>query len=136
MPEQAILFDRDLILVVDDDKEFVEAVINELGQEIPDVKFIRAYNGNEGLDKYERSNPRPAVIILDMMMPKRSGFLVLEKVKRTASGNLPLVIMVTVNEGPRHKVYAEMLGTFRYIRKPFHMSVLLEAVQDARGKIA
>ena len=48
----------------------------------------------------------PDLVILDMMMPKRSGFLVLEKLRRTRP--VPLrVIMITANEGSRHKAYAE-----------------------------
>ena len=41
-------------------------------------------------------------MILDMMMPKRSGFLVLEKLRRTRP--VPMrIIMITANEGSRHK---------------------------------
>jgi DNA-binding response OmpR family regulator len=69
----------------------------------------------------------PDLLILDMMMPRRSGFLVLEKVRRTRP--VPLrVIMITANEGNRHKAYAEMLGVDDYIRKPFAMDRLLESV--------
>ena len=66
--------------------------------------------------------------IYDMMMPKRSGFLVLEKLRRTRP--VPMrVIMITANEGSRHKAYAEMLGVDDYIRKPFAMDRLMESVQ-------
>ena len=62
-----------------------------------------------------------------MMMPKRSGFLVLEKLRRTRP--VPIrVIMITANEGSRHKAYAEMLGVDDYIRKPFAMDRLLSSV--------
>ena len=68
----------------------------------------------------------PDLVILDMMMPKRSGFLVLEKLRRTRP--VPLrVIMITANEGSRHKAYAEMLGVDDYIRKPFAMDRLMES---------
>lgn len=69
----------------------------------------------------------PDLLILDMMMPKRSGFLVLEKLRRTRP--IPVrVIMITANEGSRHKVYAEMLGVDDYIRKPFAMDRLIDSV--------
>jgi len=62
-----------------------------------------------------------------MMMPKRSGFLVLERLRRTRP--IPLkVIMITANEGSRHKAYAEMLGVDDYIRKPFAMDRLMDSV--------
>jgi len=72
-------------------------------------------------------------MILDMMMPKRSGFLVLEKLRRTRP--VPMkIIMITANEGSRHKAYAEMLGVDDYIRKPFAMDRLLESVEKLIGK--
>ena len=44
------------------------------------------------------------------------------------------VIMITANEGSRHKAYAEMLGVDDYIRKPFAMDRLLESVDRLLGK--
>ena len=70
---------------------------------------------------------KPDLAILDMMMPKRSGFLVLERLRRSHS--VPMrIIMITANEGSRHKAYAEMLGVDDYIRKPFAMDRLLDSV--------
>jgi len=112
------------ILLVDDDAEIVEsmrAVLESKGYEI-----LVGRDGNQGLLLAERENPD--LVILDMMMPKRSGFLVLEKLRR--SHPVPVrVIMITANEGSRHKAYAEMLGVDDYIRKPFSMDRLLESVR-------
>ena len=66
-----------------------------------------ARDGNQGLALAERESPD--LIILDMMMPKRSGFLVLEKLRRMSDVMVP-VIMITGNEGSRHKAYAELAG--------------------------
>jgi len=69
----------------------------------------------------------PDLVVLDMMMPKRSGFLVLERLRRAKQEMLP-VIMITANEGSRHRAYAEMLGVSEYLRKPFAMDKLIESV--------
>jgi DNA-binding response OmpR family regulator len=53
---------------------------------------------------------------------------VLEKLRRTRS-NPMRIIMITANEGSRHKAYAEMLGVDDYIRKPFAMERLVESVE-------
>jgi DNA-binding response OmpR family regulator len=111
------------ILLVDDDREIVESM--RIALEAGGYEILVARDGNQGLVMVERDNPD--LVILDMMMPKRSGFLVLEKVRRTRP--VPLrVIMITANEGSRHKAYAEMLGVDDYIRKPFAMDRLLDSV--------
>jgi DNA-binding response OmpR family regulator len=116
------------ILLVDDDAEIVESL--RLALESNGYTVLVARDGNQGLALSERENPD--LVILDMMMPKRSGFLVLEKMRRTRETPLR-VIMITANEGSRHKAYAEMLGVDDYIRKPFPMDRLIESVQRLIG---
>ena len=112
------------ILLVDDDREIIESLryaLSALGHEI-----LVARDGNQGLAMAERESPD--LVILDMMMPKRSGFLVLEKLRRTRPEPMR-IIMITANEGSRHKAYAEMLGVDDYIRKPFAMDRLIASVE-------
>ena len=111
------------ILIVDDDPDIIESVRYAL--EKSGYEVLVARDGNQGLAMAEREGPD--LIILDMMMPKRSGFLVMEKLRRS-SGQPHKIIMITANEGNRHKAYAEMLGVDDYIRKPFNMDQLLESV--------
>ncbi len=113
------------ILIVDDDTEIVESVRYALEGE--GYQVVVARDGNQGLALAEKESPD--LIILDMMMPKRSGFLVLEKLRRMSEQMVP-VIMITGNEGSRHKAYAELLGVSQYIRKPFQMDKLLRAVSE------
>jgi len=111
------------ILLVDDDPEIVESM--KLALEAKGYRILVARDGNQGLAMAEREDPD--LVILDMMMPRRSGFLVLERLRRTR--RIPVrVIMITANEGSRHKAYAEMLGVDDYIRKPFAMDRLLDSV--------
>jgi DNA-binding response OmpR family regulator len=63
-----------------------------------------------------------------MMMPKKSGFLVLEKLKGRPGGLIP-TIMITGNEGSRHRAYAEFLGVKDYIRKPFAIEKLVKSIE-------
>jgi DNA-binding response OmpR family regulator len=112
------------ILIVDDDYEIIDSIRYALEGE--GYVVVIARDGNQALALAERENPD--LMILDMMMPKRSGFLVLEKLRRVRETPLP-VIMITGNEGSRHKAYAELLGVSDYIRKPFAMDRLLQAVE-------
>lgn len=113
------------ILIVDDDHEIIESIRYALTANGYEVVVAR--DGNQGLALAERENPD--LMILDMMMPKRSGFLVLEKLRRVREEPLP-VIMITGNEGSRHKAYAELLGVSDYIRKPFAMDKLIASVAN------
>jgi DNA-binding response OmpR family regulator len=115
------------ILVVDDDRELVDALRSMLERQ--GYRVIQAHDGHQA--KQAVYNQRPDLMILDMMMPRMGGYPVLEHFKDKSDA--PPIIMVTANEGSRHKVYAEYLGVIDYIRKPFAMERLLETVQKALG---
>jgi len=114
------------LLLVDDDRDILAAMkvaLEELG---PDI--LMATNGDEAWSMAAEHSPD--LVVLDMMLPKRSGFLVMEKLKRGKKRtDPPKVIMVTGNQGARHKVYAESLGVSDYLTKPFRMERLVEAVK-------
>ena len=119
-----------VILLVDDDTEIVESMRTVL--EGKGFRVMVARDGNAGLMVAERENPD--LIVLDMMMPKKSGFLVLEKLKGRPGGLIP-TIMITGNEGSRHRAYAEMLGVRDYIRKPFAMEKLVKSIEKILGPV-
>ena len=111
------------VLLVDDDNDIIESMRTVL--EAKGYRVMVARDGNAGLTVAERENPD--LVILDMMMPRMGGYPVLEHFK--GKTDAPPIIMITANEGSRHKAYAEYLGVIDYIRKPFAMERLLEAVQ-------
>lgn len=114
------------ILVVDDDQDIIttiQAVFEPTGA-IIDV----ANNGNKAVELAEKNHPD--LIILDMMLPGRSGFLVLEKVKaRKPRNEKPFVIMITGNQGKRHQMYAETLGANEYFTKPVKLDKLMASAE-------
>ena len=110
------------ILVVDDDHEMVDGLRTLLEKQ--GYRVIQARDGQHG--KQMVYQQRPDLVILDMMMPRMGGYPVLEHFK--GKTDAPPIIMITANEGSRHKAYAEYLGVVDYIRKPFAMERLLEAV--------
>ena len=113
---------RKLILVVDDDVELSDGLRSVLERQ--GHRVIQARDGQQG--KQMVYQHKPDLIILDMMMPRMGGYPVLEHFK--GKPDAPPIIMITANEGSRHKAYAEYLGVVDYIRKPFAMERLLEAV--------
>ena len=114
--------EKKLILVVDDDLELSDGLRSVLERQ--GYKVMQARDGQQG--KQMIYQHKPHLIILDMMMPRMGGYPVLEHFKGKADA--PPIIMITANEGSRHKAYAEYLGVVDYIRKPFAMERLMESV--------
>ena len=110
------------ILVVDDDMELsdgLRAVLERQG-----FRVLQARDGQQGKQLVYQHHPD--LVILDMMMPRMGGYPVLEHFR--GKSDAPPIIMITANEGSRHKAYAEYLGVVDYIRKPFAMDRLLESI--------
>lgn len=112
------------VVIVDDDADIAEAMQTALTAEGAAVQTVG--NGDDAVTVITES--KPAVVVLDMMLPGRSGFLVLEKIKGEADS--PIVIMLTANEGKRHQAYAQSLGVDRYFIKPAPLDALIDACRE------
>jgi DNA-binding response OmpR family regulator len=92
-----------------------------------------AADGNQAVEAAVEHDPD--LVVLDAMLPKRSGFLVLEKLKgpNKKKGQRPYVIMITGNAGKRHQMWAQSLGVDGYLNKPFRMERLIESIHKLLG---
>ncbi len=121
------------ILVVDDDADILTTMSLALGDLNQTV--LTASDGMAALELAEQEDPD--ILVLDLMLPRRGGFQVLQRLKGkpTMKGKRPLVCMVTGNEGMRHQTFAEQNGVDEYLRKPFAISNLVEIVQGFMEKL-
>lgn len=82
------------VLVVDDDRntvKYLSAVLNEHGYEP-----VPAYDGNEGLRKVEQA--KPELIVLDVMMPKKSGLVLFKQLKRDERyKDIPILMLTGIS---------------------------------------
>lgn len=108
------------VLIVDDDRDILESIEAAFLSE--GALTLTASDGDEAI-RICHEDP-PDLVVLDMMLPKRSGFMALEKIK--GHEDSPLVIMVTANEGKRHQAYGESLGVDAYMIKPVPLGRLLD----------
>jgi DNA-binding response OmpR family regulator len=119
------------ILLVDDDPDILTSM--QAAFEPTGATVETANNGNKAVELNDKS--RPDLIVLDMMLPGRSGFLVMEKIKqekvkaKKPRNSPPYVIMITGNQGARHKMYAESLGVSEYFTKPVKMDKLVSTAE-------
>jgi DNA-binding response OmpR family regulator len=118
------------VLLVDDDHDILTSM--QAALEPTGAVIETANNGNKAVELAEKN--LPDVIVLDMMLPGRSGFLVLEKLKAKKPRNTkPFVIMITGNTGARHKMFAESLGVSEYFTKPVKMDKLIATAERLVG---
>jgi DNA-binding response OmpR family regulator len=102
------------ILVVDDDKNIVEAITIGFQLQWQGVEVISASDGEKGLDMFYEHNPD--VVLLDVMMPQKDGYTVLKEIRRVSE--VP-VLMLTARGEELDKVKGLELGADDYLTKPF-----------------
>ena len=119
------------ILIVDNDPQMVAALVRLLQD--TGATLETAADGHAALEKAEAFDPD--LVVLKTLLPKRSGHLVLELLKRSGkSGHrVPYVIMITSIEGKRQQVWAQSLGADDFFHKPFPMERMLERVEELLG---
>src|SRR3954469_10689436 len=120
------------VLLVDDDQDILTSM--QAAFEPTGAVIDTASNGNKAVELAEKT--QPDLVVLDMMLPGRSGFLVLEKIKARKPRNAkPFVIMITGNQGARHKMYAESLGVSEYFNKPVKLDKLIASAENLLGDV-
>tara|TARA_R110002095_G_scaffold28435_7_gene28323 strand:- start:1871 stop:2260 length:390 start_codon:yes stop_codon:yes gene_type:complete len=113
------------ILIIDDDEGLTAPL--QFAMEAAGYEVLTAHDGNEGVMKIERD--APDLVLLDLVMPRRSGFSVLDSIvshKRRA----PRIIMVTGNSEPKYRELALDRGVDLFIPKPYQIEDLVQAVNQ------
>ena len=114
------------ILLVDDEKPFVETLMKRLKKR--DVEIVAAYNGQEGLDRLSEDDSIE-VVILDIKMPVMDGMTALKEIK--TKHPLVEVIMLTGHATVETGIDGMKEGAFDYLMKPCDMEQLIAKVQEA-----
>lgn len=112
------------VLIVDDDPDILSSF--EFALKAEGAITDTATDGTEAITKVQKGDYD--AVVLDMMLPKASGFLVLEKIGEMDEP--PVVVMVTANLGKRHSTYAKSLGVHEYLTKPVPLQRLVDTVAD------
>ncbi|HZS40059.1 MAG TPA: response regulator transcription factor [Polyangia bacterium] len=113
------------ILVVEDDPSILRGLQMNLGLE--GFRLVAARDGEEGI-KFARSH-RPDLIVLDLMLPKRSGMDVIREL-RAADPETPIVVLSSKDQ-EADKVLALSLGADDYVTKPFGVAELIARIRAA-----
>ncbi len=112
------------ILVVDDEPQVLSVLRYSL--ETEGYRVITATDGIEAM--LAVADHRPAVMLLDIMMPTMDGWAVLDELVKIPSERRPVVIVVSALSSLRDRVRAAELGADAYIAKPFEVDELLQVL--------
>jgi two-component system response regulator RegX3 len=120
--------DPPLILVVDDEQSYRDALAVALQRE--GFLVETAADGNEAIARFEAT--RPALVLLDVMLPKISGIDVCRELR--ARSRVP-IIMVTAKNAEIDAVVGLEVGADDYVTKPFRLRELIARVRAAMRRI-
>ncbi len=113
------------LLLADDEKEVVLLIQKRLIQQGYDVTV--AFDGEEALQKVKEVNPD--IIILDLLMPGRSGFEVLKEVREKYNDKWRPVIILTANDEIESLEKCYRMEADHYLTKPCDIEQILQAVR-------
>jgi DNA-binding response OmpR family regulator len=112
------------VLVVDDDRHIAELVVLHLERE--GFRVVTAHDSERALALVQQE--RPSLVVLDVMLPGRSGFEVCQEVRRR-EGPQPIILLLTARAQEADVVTGLEAGADDYVRKPFGINELVSRVR-------
>lgn len=119
---------KNTILIVDDEPDIVN--LTEKFLKLGEFDTITSNNAKEAMRMVEENYDKIALILLDIMMPGRSGYSVLEEIKNNEKYRDILVVLFTVKSFNEDVQKGKNLGADDYIIKPFSGKDLLKRIKD------
>ena len=114
-----------VILIVDDLPDNLRDLMDVLKD---DYRIIVATEGAKALELVE-AQPKPDLVVLDIMMPGMDGYEVCRRIKASGAGNRIPVVFVSVVEAPEEKVRGFEAGAADFITKPFNKMEVLARIR-------
>jgi two-component system alkaline phosphatase synthesis response regulator PhoP len=115
------------VLLVDDNEQNLE-LLEVYMEDLPELRVVTATNGLEALAKVEEESPD--LLLLDIMMPKMSGFEVCKRLKSNPETRDIIIVMVTALNETGDIERAAECGTDDYIAKPIDRKALVSLVRN------
>lgn len=117
------------VVLIEDERNIIEAISFILTRDGWDVKTHS--NGHDAVDAVR--DRRPDLVILDVMLPGKSGFDILQEIRADPELGATPVLMLTARGQDRDREMARRAGASRFMTKPFANAEVLEAVRDLVG---
>jgi two-component system alkaline phosphatase synthesis response regulator PhoP len=116
-------------ILVADDEAFIRLLIEQTLEDFEDegVEILSAENGAQALQTIQVE--KPALVFLDVMMPKMDGFAVCQAVKHDLNMENVYIVMLTAKGEEFDQQRGEQAGANMYMTKPFDPDELVELTQ-------
>jgi len=114
------------VILIEDERNIIEAISFILSRDGWEVKTHS--NGHDAIEAVRAG--RPDLVILDVMLPGKSGFDILQEIRGDAGLAATPVLMLTARGQDKDREMAERVGASRYMTKPFSNAEVLDAVRD------
>jgi CheY-like chemotaxis protein len=127
--------DKQLILVVDDDPDLVDMIATKL--EAKNYRTAKAYDGIQAWEQIRQE--KPALVILDVMMPNKDGYTTCSEIKKDPNfKDIVVVLLTAVVDNLPTTTYTHHEGRTTpaddFIPKPIDLDKLMDIVQENLGR--
>ena len=120
------------ILMIDDNKNLID-MVKEYFKDNDNINItFEAYDGEEGIEKLEKNKENINLIILDLIMPNKDGFYVLNEMKKRGI-NKKVIVATSYNAAEVIREVSEY-GVSYYVLKPFDLNILEKRIKDITNK--
>lgn len=123
--QRCVIVMAGIVLIVEDEPAILKALTFLLSRADFDVRVAR--DGQEAIEEIEKA--RPALVLLDVMLPKRDGFEVCEIIRANPEWNDLRIIMLTAKGREEDREKGLAAGADAYLTKPFSTREVLAQVQ-------
>jgi len=114
------------ILIIEDDRSLQNALVEILTQE--GYETASAFDGQEGFEKAGSENPD--LILLDIILPKKDGYEVLEEIKKSPQKDVPILILTNLEEIDNVQRALDLGATTFMVKSDFSLKDIVEKIRQ------
>ena len=114
------------ILIIEDDRALQNALVEVLANE--GFETVSAFDGQEGIEKAASENPD--LILLDIILPKKDGYEVLEEIKKSPQKDIPVLILTNLEEIDNVQRALDLGATTFMVKSDFSLRDIVEKIKE------
>lgn len=131
MEKQQNISSQIKILVIEDEPDLQKALAMALKQK--NYQVLQAFNGETGIEMYEKESPD--LVLLDLILPKKDGFGVLEEIKKTSqTSDTPIIILTNLEKNTDIERAMELGVAAFFIKANYSLGEIIQKIEEILKK--